>query len=95
MTDQAPPNKPRGVVFDRTINLGHVLTFVGFLITAMVAWSTMDKRVVVLEEGRKAQAQIDRHQDETVQANMATIREQLTEIRRSVEKIADRQERRP
>ena len=37
-----------GVRFDNTINLGHILTFLGFLVTIMVTWSTLDKRVVVL-----------------------------------------------
>ena len=45
--------------FDNTINLGHILTFLGFLITIMVTWTTLDKRVVVLEESRKAQATLD------------------------------------
>lgn len=93
MSDQPSTDKPRGIVFDKTVNLGHILTFLGFVCTGMIAWSTLDKRVVVLEEGRKAQAQIDRHQDESLQQNMATIRDQLQDIKRSVEKIADRQER--
>ncbi len=38
------------VRFDPTINLGHVLTFLGFLVTGIVAYSTLEKRVALLEE---------------------------------------------
>ncbi|MGD9599908.1 MAG: hypothetical protein AB7P94_16720 [Steroidobacteraceae bacterium] len=93
MSNELDNHKPRGITFDKTINLGHVLTFLGFVITGMVAWSTLDKRVVVLEESRKAQAQIDRHQDEVLGQNMTTIREALGEIKRSVERVEDRLER--
>ena len=37
--------RTHGVRFDNTINLGHILTFLGFLVTIMVTWSTLDKRV--------------------------------------------------
>lgn len=92
MNYENPDQRPRGITFDRTINLGHILTFLGFVITGMIAWSTLDKRVVVLEEARKAQAQIDRHQDEVLGQNLSTIRESLTEIKRSIERIEDRQQ---
>src|SRR3989344_4817602 len=39
----------RRVAFDPTINLGHVLTFVGFLITGFSAYSALDKRVTLIE----------------------------------------------
>lgn len=80
----------QGITFDKTINLGHVLTFLGFLMTGMIAWSTLDKRVVVLEEGRKAQTEIDRHQDEVTRAQMEAIRASLQDIKRTVEKVDDR-----
>lgn len=93
MSSPQDTDRPQGITFDRTINLGHILTFLGFVITGMVAWSTLDKRVVVLEEARKAQAQVDRHQDDVLGQNMSTIREALGEIKRSVERVEDRLER--
>ena len=51
------PDK-KGIKFDSTINLGHILTFLGFMVAGLTAWTTMDKRVVVLEESKKAQAQM-------------------------------------
>lgn len=84
----------RGLSFDPTINAGHLLTFAGFLLAGFAGWTTLDKRVVVLEEGRKGQEQVDRHQDLTNRETMAQIRESLTEIKRNVEKLNDRLERR-
>ena len=82
-----------GVKFDNTINLGHILTFLGFLITITVSWSTLDKRVVVLEESRKAQAVLDHAQDNRSTEKFTEIRETLGEIKRSVDRVNDRLER--
>ena len=85
--------RAQGVRFDNTINLGHLLTFVGFLITIMVSWTTLDKRVVVLEESRKAQAIMDSAQDLRSAEKFSEIRDTLGEIKRSVDKVNDRLER--
>ena len=82
-----------GVRFDNTINLGHILTFLGFLVTITVTWSTLDKRVVVLEESRKAQAVMDSARDLRYAEKVSEIRETLGEIKRSVDKVNDRLER--
>ena len=74
----------RGIKFDGTINLGHMLTFAGFLITIMVTWSTLDKRVVVLEESRKAQELRDASQDQRNRDQMTAIKETLVEIKTNV-----------
>jgi hypothetical protein len=76
--------------FDSTINLGHLLTFVGFILTGFGAWSTIDRRLTVLEESRRVQAQIDANQDERVNQSMSQIKESLTDIRRNIEKVSDR-----
>ena len=87
--------RTQGVRFDNTINLGHILTFLGFLVTIMVTWSTLDKRVVVLEESRKAQAILDHAQDNRSAERITEIRETLDEIKRSVDRVNDRLERKP
>lgn len=74
----------KGIKFDATINLGHMITFIGFLITIMVTWSTLDKRVVVLEESRKAQELRDSGQDQRHADQMSGIRETLVEIKTNV-----------
>ena len=85
--------RTHGVRFDNTINLGHILTFLGFLVTIMVTWGTLDKRVVVLEESRKAQAVLDHAQDNRSTERITEIRETLGEIKRSVDRVSDRLER--
>lgn len=85
--------RPRGVRFDPTINLGHIITFVGFILSLVVTWSTLDKRVVVLEESRKAQELRDTGQDQRNSDQMGAIRESLTEIKQNVIALRDRQDR--
>ena len=85
--------RAQGVRFDNTINLGHVLTFLGFLLTIMVTWTTLDKRVVVLEESRKAQATIDSAQDLRTNEKFFEIKDALGEIKRAVERTNEKLER--
>ena len=82
------------VKFDSTINLGHVLTFVGFILTGFGAWSSIDRRLTILEESRRVQAQIDQNQDERVNQAMGQIKESLVDIRRNLEKVSDRLDKR-
>lgn len=82
-----------GIRFDKTINLGHLLTFVGFIGLGMVTWSTLDKRVVVLEESRKAQDLRDSGQDQRATDQFGAIKETLTEIKQNVIALRDRQDR--
>ena len=71
----------------------HILTFLGFLVTITVSWSTLDKRVVVLEESRKAQAIMDSAQDLRSAEKFNEIKETLGEIKRSVDRVNDKLER--
>ena len=80
----------RGVKFDATINLGHILTFLGFLIAGFGAWTTLDKRVLVIEERAATQAVVDRNQDNTLAANTGQIKESLLEIKAQINRIAER-----
>lgn len=81
------------LTFDPTINAGHLLTFAGFILSMMVGWSVLDKRVVVLEEARKTQAQVDQHQDAMQRANVDSVRESLQEIKAGVRELNQRFER--
>lgn len=91
------PNNPdvqdiheRKIRFDSTINLGHILTFIGFIGTGAIAWSTMDKRVVVLEEARVTQQQIDHRQEEMINDNKRTVREDLKEISQKLDRLIEK-----
>lgn len=91
-SDDDPQRRLR---FDPTINLGHLLTFAGFMVTIMITWSTMDKRVTVLEEARKVQEARDIAQDGRLSEKMGEIRDSLAELKRGVEQVRDKLERKP
>lgn len=78
------------IKFDRTINLGNVLTAVSMIVAVMVSWSLMDKRVVVLEEARAAQRERDTVQDAANREKFQEVRETMIDLRRAVEKVADK-----
>lgn len=82
-----PENKIR---FDKTINLGHLLTIISFLLLTLTQWNIMDKRVVVLEEFRSAQRDRDTAQDGVAKEKFQEVKDALIDVRRSVEKVADK-----
>lgn len=85
--------QPRRVTFDPSFNLGHILTLIGLMCSVWVSWSTLDKRIVVLEESGKLQTQVDRHQDEVMRMNMTSIRESLADIKQTLTRTNERLER--
>jgi len=82
-----------GVRFDPTINLGHILTFIGFVVAIFAAWTSLDKRVTVLEEGRVMQAQVDRHQDQVLGQQMTAIQRSLDALKSEIQRVNDRLDR--
>ena len=84
------PNYGGRFHFDNTINLGHVLTMISMVAAVSISWSLLDKRVVVLEEARMAQRDRDMTQDMSSKERLQEVRDALNDLRRSVEKVADR-----
>lgn len=78
--------------FDPTISYGHILTLVSMVVAVFIGWSTLDKRVVVLEENRNAQELRDKAQDSMSQANMAQLREALSEIKATLIRLDNKVE---
>ena len=87
MTTPVPDNRVR---FDKTINLGNLISMGAFLLALMVQWNMMDKRVLVLEEARASQRERDSTQDSTAKEGQQAVKEALADLRRAVEKVADR-----
>lgn len=73
--------------FDPTVNLGHCLTFAGFMVAGFGAYSTMDKRVAVVEVAQANQSQVDRRQDEDRAEMRRSNREDFKEINNKLDKI--------
>ena len=95
MSEELQPQEPphRGVKFDATINLGHILTFVGFLLAGFGAWSTLDKRLTVIEEHRYLQKQVDLSQDNRATEAALQMRDVLGRLDKQVERLSDKLDR--
>ena len=81
--------------FDPTINAGHLLTFAGFLLTGFIGWTSLDKRVVVLEEQHKHQAVLDKAQDTRTIEKFQELRETMGEIKQTLNAVRDKLEKKP
>lgn len=86
----APAPEKKGIRFDATVNLGHILTFVGFILAGFTAWTTLDKRVLVLEEGKKAQATLDAAQDFRFDDAVLQIRAQLEKMDGKLDRLVEK-----
>jgi hypothetical protein len=77
-----PPiaEKAKQMRFDWTVNLGHVLTFIGFMVSGVMAYAAIDKRVVVLEQ----QAIWSAARDAAIERDNATSRAEMRETLRDV-----------
>jgi len=68
-------------VFDKKVNVGH-LVMTASLAVAIFSWGgAMDRRVAVLEEKARAQAERDLRQDAELTAGIIAVRSDLTDIR--------------
>lgn len=66
------------------------MTLAGFLIAGFGAWTTLDKRVVVLEESKKAQTQIDAAQDFRFSDAVAQLRAQLEKMDAKLDRLVEK-----
>lgn len=74
----------RRVAFDPTINLGHVLTFIGFMIAGFSAYSTLDKRVTLIESQMMTSNTQVRDQDSRLKEMVSDIRADVKDLQRTV-----------
>ena len=81
------------ITFDPTINLGHILTFIGFLIAIATAFVTLDKRVIIVETSLRTQEMRDRFQDSEINKNSVYVTNSMEDLKRSVEKLSDKVDR--
>lgn len=86
-TTPVEPQRQRRVAFDPTINLGHVLTFVGFLVTGFSAYSTLDKRVSLIESQTTVVMDRSREQDTRLKETLAEIKLDVKDLQRSVNDV--------
>lgn len=86
-----PEHERRRVRWDPTINTGHLISagtsIVASLVFVMASWSTMDKRVVVLEEARLSQGLTAQERQQQTNEKFNDVKASLTEIKSSVENL--------
>jgi len=82
-----PPHNRRGLTFDPTINAGHLLTFFGMAIALFIGWSSLDKRVIVLEEAKIYQRERDTQQDLAINTSLLRIESSLKDLQKNVEEL--------
>lgn len=85
-----PEQRQHKVRFDPTVNLGHVLTFIGFILAGFGAWTTLDKRIVVLEENRRTQALVDENQDQRLNYTNEGVKNLLQRLESQIERLTNR-----
>jgi len=80
-----------GIRFDKTINLGHILTFLGFVAAIWTTSSTLHTRLVLVEERQRLQELKDADQDARAKESARDLKDALRDIHSSMEKLADLQ----
>lgn len=90
MSDTPLNNDSTQFRFDKTINLGNVVSIALCLGAIMTQWSYMDKRVLVLEVAQVSQKERDAQQDTVAKDNLLVLREALRDLKGSVEKVVDK-----
>ena len=93
LQEDAEVKKRKKLIFDPTINLGHILTFVSFVIIGISIYSSLDKRVLILETSTARQDLRDVNQD-TNQTRISTeMKDATIDIKHSVERLNEKLDR--
>ena len=77
----------RKVVFDPTINLGHVLSFVGFLAVGGGAYLNIEKRVTVQEVRSELTYRAMEEEKGRNSSNLGEIKNDIKEVRRGIDEL--------
>lgn len=74
--------------FDPTINLGHIITFCGFIFAGFGAYWTLDKRVTILEDRAIQIESRLRENNASVKDSLKEIKEDVKDMRQAVENVS-------
>ena len=81
-----PPHRRR-VAFDPTINLGHMLTFLGFIVAIFVTFSAQEKRVAMVEQQSVSLVERLRDQDVRFKEGLGELKSDIKDLQRSVNDV--------
>lgn len=85
----APHHGPR---FDWTINLGHILTFFGFIASGIVLYTTLDKRIQRIEDMSPFVQSSRDEKDARFQNALTSLSADLKDVKTTVDKLNMRME---
>lgn len=77
--------------FDRTVNLGNVLTMIVIAVSGAGVVLSLEKRVTVLEERQSVQSHVDRTQEERIRELGLELKNNLHSINDKLDKLVERQ----
>jgi len=76
------------LVWDRTISTGNVVSLVASIVASLVfvltSWALMAKRIVILEEARITQAQINKDRADTNKEALNEIKAAIESLRKEI-----------
>ncbi len=82
-----PDNSRKRFNFDPTINLGHVLTFIGFMLAGFAAYGNLDKRQTVVEVQNTAAIERSADQDKRIKESLQELKTDIKDVQRAVNDI--------
>ena len=89
-TEKVTQHNLRKVRFDPTINLGHIISFIGILTLGIGVYTTIDKRVLILETRESRQELRDLNQDSDRLRISTESKEAFIDIKHGVERLSDK-----
>ena len=85
----------RRVSFDPTINLGHVLTFVGFVATGSVAYFDLRERIAINEQRVVGMGHEMKDERARTSEQLKELKSDMREIRQGINDLLRREDRKP
>lgn len=73
--------------FDPTINLGHILTFAGFMVAGIGLYGNLDKRMTINEVQNTVAADRTNDQDKRIKESLQELKSDIKDVQRAVNDI--------
>ena len=93
LEEQEKVKKQRRLIFDPTINLNHIISFLGILTFGIGIYASLDKRVLVLETSTSRQDLRDLTQDADRQRISTEMKDATVDIKHSIERLNEKLDR--
>ena len=75
------------IKFDQTINIGHLMTLTAMLISVIVSFAVLDRRISVLEERSNSAITAAAERQIEQRASLGEIKSDIKELQRSVNEV--------